>query len=230
MTLHAPGTQRSPLILDNDTTAYGIAPSGTVGTGSSGHWTAGTAFDRTRSEGVWLYIGAVASTPALTAGWYWVVMSSTTVGTIYTNGPGSAAYNFSVGAANTGVITEQVLPKTAVTVPAGAMGASGQIDVAALVSLNNTAGNRTFRAKLGGTTLLTAILNSTFGYEPIGSIFNRGAGLQVGQAGWTTVTQSGAAPTAAIDTTAATSLTFSIQIATATDWGIFERLGSLLRV
>lgn len=70
---------------------------GTIATGASGHLTLTTPQDLIYSLGRWMWIPATATTPALPEKLYWVVMSSTTVGTIYTNGPGSAAYNFSAG-------------------------------------------------------------------------------------------------------------------------------------
>jgi len=67
-------TPASPL----GTSASGIAPSGTINTGSSGNITLGSALNRAFTEGIWLYLPTIATTPAITAGMYWVVMSSTT--------------------------------------------------------------------------------------------------------------------------------------------------------
>lgn len=180
------GTEQLAVVqLDNDTTSYGIAPTGTVGTGTSAHWTAGTVFDRIRAEGMYLYFGAVASTPAMSAGWYWTVMSTTAIGTIYTAGPGSAAFNFSVGAANTGVITEQVITaKTAVPITAGALGL-GCVDINSQVITNATVTSKTFRAKIGGFTIGGG---SNFGANitslPIrGTIYSKTPTLQIGSLG-----------------------------------------------
>lgn len=84
-----------------------LAPSGTIATGASGHLTLSADFGAPGSggttlpftQGVWLWFGAVATTPALTAKLYWCVFSTLRIATIYSNGPGSAALNFSVGAA-----------------------------------------------------------------------------------------------------------------------------------
>ncbi|MDI1301958.1 MAG: hypothetical protein PSX71_08645 [bacterium] len=223
------GTEQLAVVqLDNDTTSYGIAPTGTVGTGASAHWTAGTVFDRIRSEGMWLYIGAVASTPALSAGWYWVVMSTTAIGTIYTAGPGSAPFNFSAGAANTGVTTEQVLPKAPVPIAAGAMGA-GTVSVSAQVELNVTAGTRTAKVKIGGTNILSGAISNQHTAVLLGEISNKTSAIQVGQGSWLIGTSAATTLTAAIDTTQATTLTYSLQMAAATDWVIFERIGAVLR-
>lgn len=154
-------------------TAVGIAPTGTVGTGSSGNWTSGTAFNRVygpssnNCPGIWLYLGAVASTPALAAGYYWLVMSSAAVGTIYQGGPGSQPYNFSAGAANTGTTTETQLGALPAALAAAGPNASlstggivllgnsllanGFLSFTGVFSTSNSANTKTMRAYLAGT-------------------------------------------------------------------------------
>jgi len=69
----------------------GVAPSGTVAASATlGNVTLGTALDavygptNNNCPGIWLYLPATAlAAPYNVAGWYWCVMSSTTVGTVY---------------------------------------------------------------------------------------------------------------------------------------------------
>jgi hypothetical protein len=69
-------------ILAQSGVPVGIAPNATVAT--NGQITLGTALPRIYSGGIWLRLpaGAVVGGPA---GLYWCVMSSTTVGQVYTN-------------------------------------------------------------------------------------------------------------------------------------------------
>ena len=46
-------------------------PTGTINTGSSGNITFGTAASRAYTEGLYVYLPSIATTPAITAGWYW---------------------------------------------------------------------------------------------------------------------------------------------------------------
>lgn len=84
-----------------------ITPAGTIATGASGHLTLSADFGASGpsgstvpyTSGIWMWFGNQATTPGLNKKYYWVVFSTVRVGTIYTNGPGSAAFNFTVGAA-----------------------------------------------------------------------------------------------------------------------------------
>lgn len=105
-------TVNSPLTIGamiNSKPAANLPPACTIGTGNSNHLTMGANFgaagkaDTTHptglypyTNGIWLWFNA-GTTPALN-GLYYCVFSSLTQGTIYTNGPGSAAFNFTAGA------------------------------------------------------------------------------------------------------------------------------------
>lgn len=81
------------------------APAGTIAVGNSGHFTASADFGAPGpqgstlpfTQGIWLWFGPRASVPALTGKPYWVEFSTLRVGTIYSNGPGSAPINFTTG-------------------------------------------------------------------------------------------------------------------------------------
>lgn len=72
----------SPYILKQSGVPVGLAPDGTVAT--NGVVTLGTALPRIYSNGIWLRLPAGAVSGGA-AGLYWCVMSSTTVGQVYTN-------------------------------------------------------------------------------------------------------------------------------------------------
>jgi hypothetical protein len=74
--------KKPPYILAQSGVPVGIANNGTVAT--NGQVTLGTALPRVYSNGIWLYLPAGAVSGGV-AGLYWCVMSSTTVGQVYTN-------------------------------------------------------------------------------------------------------------------------------------------------
>lgn len=49
------------------------------------------------NQGIYIWFGNQSTTPALVPGYYWCVFNDLRVATIYSNGPGSAAINFSAG-------------------------------------------------------------------------------------------------------------------------------------
>ncbi|MFZ3193749.1 MAG: hypothetical protein WA154_11170 [Moraxellaceae bacterium] len=215
------------VVLARSAVARGIAPSGTIGTGSSGQLTLGTVLRRIYSEGVWLYLPAIATTPAIAAGMYYCVMSSTTVGTIYSSGPGSAALNISAGASYTGlIVTSYELLN--VPVPGSVMGVNGALRITTAWTNNNSAGAKTPIVKFGGSggASLFALNNTTnpsHRYQQ--QIENRGlAAAQVASS--TLLTGFGAASTApadpAINTAANTSVSVMGGLAVATDWIMLE--------
>lgn len=196
----------------------GIMPSGTISTGASGHFVSGTAFPYTYSSGLWMYIVSAGTTPALTAGFYWCVFSNTTTCTIYTNGPGSAAYNFTVGAATTGSTSE--ITARSVTIPAGLMGESGQLVCDSLTSLSATATNRSLRTRLGGsqTCVMGTAVGTTTSYSGRATTQNASALVQYSNPVFTGSTSTSTLTRTTIDTTAETTYTLTLQMASATDF------------
>lgn len=122
-----------------------------------------------------------------------------------------------VAASITGTVAETSL--AAVTVPAGAMGANGDMRFTALFSYTNSANNKTIRVRFGnglsGTLFISSVLTTTAASRISGTISNRNnsasqiGGLVNGAIGGS----STANITAAIDTTASQTLTFSGQLA-----------------
>lgn len=88
-----------------------ITPAGTFNTGVSGNVTFSADFGAkgkvdavlapaglyAYNTGIYVWFGPQSTTPALTPGYYFVVMNNLRTGTIYSNGPGSAALNITTG-------------------------------------------------------------------------------------------------------------------------------------
>lgn len=204
-----------------------IANSGTVAT--NGTVTLGTALTLTYSDGCWLYLPASAVVGG-SAGWYYAVMSSTTVGQVYTayqatmqNPYIPAVLTAAVGsnAAYTGVTTQVTL--ASVQIPANLLGAQGSVRYKATVSYNNSAGAKTLRVDFGGSTVLSVAPTTTVAISVDKSVHNRTAAKQVVQAAADTqAASSTAVTTLSVDTTADVTVGFTGQLATATDFLILE--------
>lgn len=200
----------------------GIMPSGTISTGSSGHFVSGTALPHTYSEGLWMYIVSPSTTPALTAGFYWCVFSTTAICTIYQNGAGSSAYNFTVGAATTGS-TSEITMRT-VSIPGGLMGNYGQLvwDMS-YSQLGST--TRTMKLKLGGSTCLSYGNSSGTNYNITnnGTISNATANVQYSKSGIGAILNTAVIRTTA-DTTANLDFVMTMQLGSATETMISHHL------
>lgn len=206
-----------------------IANSGTVAT--NGTVTLGTALPLTYPQ-AWLYLPAGAVVGGL-AGWYYAVMSSTTVGQVYTAYmatmtlpyvPTTAALVAAVGSnsAYTGA-TGADIQMGAVTVSANRMGTNGALRYHALFGHNSTAGNKIEKAKFGSGTVVSSTATTTTGLTMSKRVQNRAAASQVIQAGLETGAPVSVAPSLlAIDTTADVVASFTGQLAVATDVCVLE--------
>jgi hypothetical protein len=217
-------------------------PSSTIGTGTSGHLTLGTALPAIYSR-AWCSLPAVASTPAITAGMYYCEFSSTTVGTIYTAGPGSAAFNFSAGAALTATTATDVnlfVPRrftgTAASlalgaiIPGGLLGPDGAVHMRFSTAPTNNANAKTIKSKFGAATFHQQSL-TTAGSRGSADIVNTGSDAQQAYHGFATDNvswvegQTGAmVPVYATEATASdVRLQHGGQVAAATDFLILNR-------
>ena len=210
----------APITLYTSTDSYGRAPTGTINTGSSGNITFGTAANRAYTEGLYVYLPSIATTPAITAGFYWCVMSSTTVGTLYAS-KGGAAINFTVGASYTGVTTNVDLPLQ--TLKGGVMGSYRRLSVTGILSLTNNANAKTSIIRLGSTGAGVNSFANAGSYPFTCNFQNKGSAIQHstptmagGGAGGSTSTQ---VINTAIDQTYGPSLKSP---STATDWWIVD--------
>ena len=137
----------SPRSLEKCGTPIGNAPSGTVA--ANGDLTLGTELNQTYSGGLWLYFPPGAAYAGSTAGFYWVVMSSTTLGTIFGNlyvpgvdswdRPGSPINIVAAGpGAYVGVVAN--IAGITVKVPGGIMGNHGILNCF-ITGVNNNSAN-----------------------------------------------------------------------------------------
>jgi hypothetical protein len=215
--------------------AIGIAPSGTVG--SNGLLTLGTALALTYSDGLWLYFPANAITGANAAGFYWTVMSSTTVGTVYNttytpglnSGAGSwaipgspTAFSGTTGAAYTGVTTQ--ITALRLQIPAGALGVNGFMREWALSRANSSAGTKTILGLFGGTSLGISVVHSSTNVtgNNNGTSYVRGRADRQISGPAESSTGGGIMNRASVDSTQSQNKDITLQLATATDWITLE--------
>ncbi len=204
--------------------AKGLAPSGTINTGTSGQLVLGTTLHTTYSGGIWLYLPAIATTPAITAGFYYCIATNTTTLTIYDgDSVDKQPYDFTVGAAFTGATSEITIHSD--TVVANSMGKNGQLVGKFLIVHSGTVDTKTFRWKFGGTlfnagTQPTGTIYSYTGHTTIFNQNNTAKNIGNRNFSWGAV---GALPyRGTIDTTLNQTLTYTLQKASATDYLISE--------
>ena len=184
-----------------------VAPSGTVA--ADGTVTLGTALPAALA-GAWLYFPAGAFATA-TAGWYWVVMTTTTVGTVYA-GQGGAPVAGSASA-YTGA-TSKITAAT-ITLDTPQEGKSVLVRVPCMFSSSTNA--KTCRLEIGATQLLTMAVSSagqTLGIMQVVVVGLGGGAVAVlnGNGG---SSSAGAVRTAVGDTI---SIDVTLQLATATEY------------
>lgn len=182
----------------------GVAPSGTMA--ANGVVTFGTALPMTYSGGIYLYFKAGAVYSASPAAFFYVVMTNTTVGTVYNNiySPGSSTLAIpelptEIIAAGPGAFIGETGAITAisVTIPGGLMGVNGRVQYQLIGAHTNSAGNKTYSLHFGGQQIHSS--NGTTSQTlaiPIFVLANRGReDFQVSSNAATTGTSS--APPAA---------------------------------
>lgn len=188
-------------------------------------------------DACYMYFPAGAISAGSVAGMYFVDMSSNTAGTIYNNiytggTPTIPASPTAFVTTGPGAYT-QVTTATEVlsyTVPAGAMGANGRLEIRGRMSFPNNANTKSMVATFGDATPLTFINNgasTNLGVEFGNAIANRGVeAVQVANApSFGNLGQTGtAALRGTVDTTLAQPLRFKLLLAVATDYALIERL------
>lgn len=233
-TFNTNSTQRTfPYILAQSGVPVGIAPNGTIAT--NGAVTLGTALPTTYSGGIWLRFPANAVVGDSTGGIYWCVMSSTTVGTVYAGKIDTASefvpyIGSTAGGAVTGsnsAYTQDTSEITLVnvTVPANTLGAYGSLLWQANYLFTNSANNKTMQQRLDGTSISIVTRTTTANQ----SLCRRTQNCGLTNRQTTTLGEevNGTASSPSIttkDTTTSLGLTFSAQLATATEFIIFYSL------
>jgi hypothetical protein len=229
-------TRNSPVILGQSALPIIIPSSGSVGV--NGALTGIVALDFTYPA-CYMYFISNAVYAGQTAGYYYVVMSSTTAGTIYNNQLNPAAP--SIPASPTGVVSGAIGAFTqsvaavptavSVSVPANSMGPNGSVRYSMRTRAVGNASGQTIFCGFGASNSNVFALGMNLGVAMgslITDIRNRGntarqmtgnqfANPLVGMTGNNPATQS------TVDTTAAQNATIALQINTAaTDFVILE--------
>jgi len=208
-----------------------------ISTGSiaaNGALTGITALPRTIAA-AWIDLPANAVATVATAGFRYCTFSGTTTGTVFLDQPTSltsppptspTAVTDGKGA-YVGITSEEFVP--GLTVPANSIGITGALRYYSLWSCNNNANVKTVRTRFSGnagTIFMQQAVTSQMSFSFLSEIRNVSAtNSQVGPA----LTNNGGfgviganVVTAAVDTTAVTTLVHTLQKATATDNIILE--------
>lgn len=206
-----------------------IANTGTVAT--NGTITLGTALQLIYPQ-CWLYLPAGAVVGGL-AGWYYAIMSSTTVGVVYTNFQATMSQPLALGAAATltvavgsnsaytGVTTEVTMASA--VIPAGLLGTVGAVIAEGNWAHNSSAGAKVAKIAFGGSTVLSVSDTTTLGIDIRKKIQNRAAASQVIRVAVDTGAAQSVAPTLlSIDTAAEVTVALTGSIAVATDTMVLE--------
>lgn len=157
-----------------------IPSSGSMG--NNGAITLTTALTTTY-PGCYLYLPANAISAGSAAGFYYAVMSSTTVGTVYNNtyssgvplDPASPTAFSTTGPGAYTQTTAADLTLLNITIPGGAMGKNGLLMCYPEFTFSNSAGVKNLKLLLNATTVLTSSPTTT-AYNPMRYFFrNKGA-------------------------------------------------------
>lgn len=210
-----------------------LAPNGTVAT--NGTVTLGTALSTTYAGGIWLRLPANAVVGGA-AGLYWAVMSSTTVGQVYTNfqDPANEFVPFIPGGTlvaatgSNGAYTQTTgadITLANITIPAGILGLNGQLVFNRAFSYNTAAGTKLFKILLGGVSLQTSTRTTTGGGDSmtmrvrVRGAANRTHVTDLSESSSTATTNSNMST---IDTATQLSLALVANNDTATNWMVYE--------
>jgi hypothetical protein len=221
-------TPESPITIYTSTDSYARAPTGTIGTGASGNITFGTAANRAYTEGLYVYLPNIATTPAITAGYYWCVMSSTTVGTLYES-KGGAAINFSAGAAYTGVTTQIDSPPE--TLIGGVLGNYRRLSITGIISTTNDANSKSAGINFAGTIRSNNTFTNNLTWPFLCNIFSKSSSVQIFTPSMASGGGAGASTTAYATVDMTVNQTFSVALATgstATDWFVVDSWQAVL--
>jgi hypothetical protein len=221
----------APISIGVSSVPSGTAPSGTVG--ANGALTLGTALGLVYSAGIFLYFPAGAVFSGSSAGSYWTVMSSTTVGVVYNNqlsgAPSVPSSLTSIVDAGPGAFTGVTTEQTAATlvVPGNLLGASGAIQVEAFWSHPNNANTKTPAIAYGGTKFINAAVTAALSFRQNGFIRNRTAASQTfGNSGNSMSYVEGATTgnyqSGSVDSSIDQNFIFSSTKAVATDYIVLE--------
>lgn len=238
--------QATSLVSQRTAIPFAIAPTGTMA--NNGAVTLGTALPAVYGS-CYLYLPAGAISASSLANWYYAVMTSTTVGTVFNNlyvpTVNAGANPFAGGApfipaaptafvsTGPGAFTGSVLALTgpALFISSGTIGPNGFLRVCCLASVNNSAGVKTVTLGLGSiaapATFVSIVPTTSSGQKITTTVFNRGAS-SINVADSASLYGPGASATGnaytAINFAVANYLVPTLQLAVATDVLVLEAL------
>lgn len=208
-----------------------LAPTGTMA--NNGAITLGTALPMIYAK-AYIHLPANAIVAGSAAGWYYVVMASTTVGQVFNNTyvaglpaiPGIPTAFVTTGpGAYAGVTTLQTAQS--ISVPANSMGPNGVIRYSFTMTCPSNANNKTVFASYGAFSPADIIVTTNPAATLTRSFANRGvtnSQISDGGTGLFGPGLSGGVPNAgAIDSTVAQNFVFQPQLAVATDYLVLEK-------
>jgi hypothetical protein len=202
-----------------------LPSSGSIG--NNGALTGLTALPATLTS-AYMYFPANAISAGSAAGWYYVVMSSTTAGTIYNNTytsgvpriPSSPTAFATTGPGAYTQTTGADITALSISIPGGTLGINGSMINYPAIFTNSTAGNKIFRLKMGGSILNNLGFTTSLESFLVCVFKNAGAAnvnISNNVAGFGTNTAN--SPTmSSIDTSSDQTLTVTMNLATATDY------------
>ena len=170
---------------------------------------------------------------ASAAGFYYVTMTSTTVGTVYSNLyvsgiptiPASPAL-VTTGAGAYVQTTGAAVDALSIPVPGGTLGANGAIEIDCLVSNINNANNKTIVVKYSSAPILSLALTATLTFNAIGKIVNVGViGRQIAFVSTALGTSVNATTQYSIDSGINQNIIATLQLAVDTDYMVLQRVG-----
>ena len=182
-------------------------------------------------SGGYIYLPAGAGGLAA-GGWYWCVMTSDTAGEIFantyfgTNNPLFVASPTTLPNLSAGRITQSTgeIAGPSFTVPGGALGPNGRLTWSMRTSGSNAASAKSFRLKLGSTTLVTTQPTTSPCMDLLGFTVNLGTTGRQSNARATTITgvpaagsSIGTSEISTVDTSVDQTFVFSMQLAANTD-------------
>ena len=149
--------------------SYWLAASAATGIGADGAFTSGVVLtDTYNTPGIWMYFPANCITGSNVAGFYWTIMSSTTLGTVYNNvyTPGTTdprdypvsptAFSGTTGSAITAANADRTMFSS--VIPGGTLGPNGQ-GISNTAISTTTGGAPTLKLVYGGATIYTRTMS-----------------------------------------------------------------------
>jgi hypothetical protein len=225
---------KQPYILAQSGVPAGLAPNGTVAT--NGQITLGTALPRVYSSGIWLYLPAGAVVGGL-SGLYWCVMSSTTVGQVYTKfadtslgfvpyTPTGTLVNAVGSNASYTQATGATITLASFILSGGLLGSNGQLFHNVLFTYNTAAGTKLFVSWVGSNQLSGSSRTTAGGVDSFTSRMRNNGSQAVNTMFAISESSANSAPGAlsqtVVDTSVNQTILMTANIDTATNYLILE--------